>query len=519
MSIADWRIGTRMGLGFGLLTVLLAAFVFLALQQLEAVGQASERMNRSDRAQVEAAQQIHAGTDVLSQLTMAQITAPIAAPTSQIREQQQAANRQIDDALATLDRLSTLTQDQQMLAELKRKRLVHAQVSEQVVKLVDENLRPEASLLYIGEALPALNGLQQAINTLTAFQRKSVERGSIAAARSLLLWSGLAAVLAVVLIAYALVRPVARELRQTVRVAQQLAAGELDRPVGEYAGGALRGESRQLLLALGDIQQAQHTMIQQVRSEAAEIASATLAMAEGGQRQPERQAAQQQQVAQAQTSMQALAGTLKHSHESGRQAQTLAAEAARVAERGGAVVSQVVHTMQAIRQSSARIADIIGVIDGIAFQTNILALNAAVEAARAGEQGRGFAVVASEVRSLAGRSAAAAKEIKQLIEASVGSVAEGGKLVEQAGRTMQEVVGQVRQVAETMAQITRAGQAQDQGLGQLQDAITQLEQMVGEHTRVLDRSAASAQALEQQARQLAEGVGGYRLGSAPLRLR
>jgi len=477
MSIADWKIGTRLGLGFGLLILLLAAFVLLALQQLQGVGQASERMSASDRAQTEAAQQIHAGTETLSRLTLEQITAPLATPMSQIRDRQAAANREIDQALATLDRLSTLPQDRQMLAELKRKRAAHAQLSEQVVKLVDENLRPEAALLFIGEALPALNALQQAINTLTALQRKSVERGSIVAARNVLLWSGLAAVLAAALWAAWLVRPVARGLRQTVQLAQQLAAGRLEQPVAAYAGTPSRDETGQLRLALGEIRQAQHALLEQERSEAEERASATRALAVAGQDPPERRAAQRRQVEQASASVQALAGTLRHGTESGQQAQQLAASAAEVAARGGAVVTRVVDTMQAIRKSSDRIADIIGVIDGIAFQTNILALNAAVEAARAGDQGRGFAVVASEVRTLAGRSAAAAKEIKQLIEASVGSVAEGGKLVEQAGRTMQEVVAQVRQVADTMAQVTRASQEQGADFSQLQQAIDQLERM------------------------------------------
>ncbi|MCZ8292647.1 MAG: methyl-accepting chemotaxis protein [Hylemonella sp.] len=513
MRIADWKIRTRLTLALGLPLLLLAGLTLLALQQLQQVGIASERMSAGDRAQTEAALQITTSTEQLSRLTQQQITAPIAAPTGQIREQQTAANRQIDQALTTLERLGSRS-DAQVLTDLKRHRAAHAESAERVVKLVEENLRPEASLLFIGETLPALNALQQSIQTLTALQRKSVERGSIAAARTLLLYCGAAAVLLAALWGLWLLLPLARGLRENLRAAQQLAAGELDTPIEART----HDESGQVQAALLRIQQGVQQLITQVHQDAEELASSTRALA-APEQEESRRSPQAARVEQAQSSMQALAGTLKHSHDSGRQAQALAAEAAKVAERGGAVVGKVVDTMQDIRKSSARIADIIGVIDGIAFQTNILALNAAVEAARAGEQGRGFAVVASEVRSLAGRSAAAAKEIKQLIDASVGSVAEGGKLVEQAGRTMQEVVGQVRQVAETMAQITRDGQAQDKGFSQLQDAITQLEQMVSNNAAVLDRSAASAQALEQQARQLAGNVGGYRLGSAPLRLR
>ncbi len=513
MRMADWKLGTRLGLALGLPLLLLAAFVLLALQQLQQVGIASERMSASDRAQTEAALQITASTEQLSRLTQQQITAPIAGPTGQIRDQQAAANRQIDQALATLEGLGARS-DAQVLSDLKRHRAAHTDSAERVVKLVEENLRPEASLLFIGETLPALNALQQSIQTLAALQRKSVERGSIAAARTLLLYCGVAAVLLAALWGLALLRPLARGLRENLRAARQLAAGELDPPIEVRTA----DETGQLQAALAGIQQGVQQLIGQVRQDAEQLAMDTQALVAAPERSAAARSPQAARVEQAQTRMQALAGTLKHSHDSGRQAQTLAAEAAQVAERGGAVVSQVVETMQDIRKSSARIADIIGTIDGIAFQTNILALNAAVEAARAGEQGRGFAVVASEVRSLAGRSAAAAKEIKQLIDASVGSVAQGGKLVEQAGRTMQEVVNQVRQVAETMAQITREGQAQDQGFSELRDAIAQLEQMVSQNASVLDRSAASAQALGQQARQLAGSVGGYRLGNAPLRL-
>jgi len=502
MSTADWSLRTRLLLALGLPVLLLAALVLLAQQQLVRIGEARAPLSASERAQTEAAQELQAGTTALSDLVMKQITVATDAPAGPLLAQQEAASRRIDAALATLQRLSPVAQDREVLTELQRRRSAHTESSERVLKLVSEKLRPEAALLFIGETLPALNALQQSIQTLTALQRRNVERGSIAAARQLLGWSGGGAVLLALLWALWLLRPLARGLRENLQLARQLAAGELGEPI--QAGEHRRDEAGQLRLALARIQRGQQQLVHEVREEAASLVRETRTLAEtDAQRQAERSAAQQAPVQQASAGLQALAGTLQHSRQSGREAQQLAAEAAQVAERGGAVVSQVVDTMQAIRQSSARIADIIGVIDGIAFQTNILALNAAVEAARAGEQGRGFAVVASEVRSLAGRSAAAAKEIKQLIEASVGSVAEGGKLVEQAGRTMQEVVAQVRQVAETMAQVTQGSASQDSGLQQLQQALAQLEQLAQAHAGQLDASAANAQALARQARQLA----------------
>ena len=324
MRIADWKLGTRLGLALGLPLLLLAGLTLLALQQLQQVGIASERMSADDRAQTEAALQIHAGTDSLSRLTMAQITAPIAAPTGQIREQQTAANRQIDQALATLERLGSRS-DAQVLTDLKRHRAAHTESAERVVKLVEENLRPEASLLFIGETLPALNALQQSIQTLTALQRKSVERGSIAAARTLLLYCGLAAVLLAALWGLWLLLPLRRGLRENLRAAQQLAAGELDTPIEVRT----QDESGQVQAALARIQQGVQQLIGQVHQDAEQLAIDTRTLAAPEQAE-DRRSPQAARVEQAQTSMQALAGTLKHSHESGRQAQTLAAEAAKV---------------------------------------------------------------------------------------------------------------------------------------------------------------------------------------------
>ena len=211
--------------------------------------------------------------------------------------------------------------------------------------------------------------------------------------------------------------------------------------------------------------------------------------------------------------MEQLTGTVKQSADSARQANQLASSSAEVAARGGAVVSQVVSTMDEINASSKKIADIIGVIDGIAFQTNILALNAAVEAARAGEQGRGFAVVAGEVRSLAGRSAEAAKEIKGLIGASVERVEAGSRLVADAGQTMQEIVGSVQRVSDIIGEITAAAAEQSDGIGQVNGSVLQLDQMTQQNAALVEESAAAAESLKDQARRLSDVVSTFKLGS------
>ncbi|HSV53510.1 MAG TPA: methyl-accepting chemotaxis protein, partial [Burkholderiaceae bacterium] len=212
------------------------------------------------------------------------------------------------------------------------------------------------------------------------------------------------------------------------------------------------------------------------------------------------------------SSMEQLTGTVQQTSNSAHTANQLASSATEVASRGGKVVSEVVSTMDDINASSKKISDIIGVIDGIAFQTNILALNAAVEAARAGEQGRGFAVVASEVRSLAGRSAAAAKEIKELISASVDKVEGGTRLVAQAGQTMTEIVGSVQRVSDIIGEIRAATSEQSQGIAQVNTAVAQLDQMTQQNSALVEQSAAAADSLKDQAVRLAEAVQVFKLG-------
>ncbi|MES1163407.1 MAG: methyl-accepting chemotaxis protein, partial [Rhizobacter sp.] len=259
------------------------------------------------------------------------------------------------------------------------------------------------------------------------------------------------------------------------------------------------------------IQSVRNTVIQ-VRNSTDSIGTASNEIAIGNQDLSSRTEQTASNLQQAASSMEQLTGTVKQSADSARQANQLASSAAEVAQRGGVVVSQVVATMDDINASSKKIADIIGVIDGIAFQTNILALNAAVEAARAGEQGRGFGVVASEVRSLAQRSAEAAKEIKGLIGASVEKVQGGSKLVGDAGSTMNEIVASVQRVSDIIGEITAASAEQSDGIGQINGAVTQLDQMTQQNAALVEESAAAAESLKAQAAALAQVVGTFRLG-------
>jgi methyl-accepting chemotaxis protein len=289
--------------------------------------------------------------------------------------------------------------------------------------------------------------------------------------------------------------------------ARQVADGDLTGKIEVRSG----DETGQLLEALKLMNGSLVKIVGEVRQGTDAIATASGQIASGNQDLSSRTEEQASSLEQTAASMEELTSTVKQNADNARQANQLAVSASSVAVKGGAVVSQVVDTMGAINTSSRKIVDIISVIDGIAFQTNILALNAAVEAARAGEQGRGFAVVAAEVRNLAQRSAAAAKEIKTLIDDSVGKVDEGSKLVGEAGRTMEEIVDSVKRVTDIMAEITAASQEQTSGIEQINQAITQMDQATQQNAALVEEASAAAQSLQEQAQGLSIAVGVFKL--------
>ena len=298
-------------------------------------------------------------------------------------------------------------------------------------------------------------------------------------------------------------------ITQAVELANQMAEGDLTTPVKPYGS----EETIQLLNALHKMQTSFTSIVRSVKSNAESVATSSAEIAHGNNdlsARTEQQASGLQETA---ASMEELGSTVKQNADSARQANQLAMSASSVAIQGGEVVGQVVETMKGINESSRKISDIISVIDGIAFQTNILALNAAVEAARAGEQGRGFAVVASEVRSLAGRSADAAKEIKSLINASVERVEQGTALVDQAGTTMTEVVSSIRRVTDIMGEISAASNEQASGVAQVGEAVTQMDQATQQNAALVEEMAAAASSLKTQANDLVQVVAVFKLNA------
>jgi methyl-accepting chemotaxis protein-1 (serine sensor receptor) len=374
----------------------------------------------------------------------------------------------------------------------------------------------DAEMVLIKKINPSYRVGDVALKALADFseQRAKSNENAVQAgldsARNMTIAVLVAGVVLSVLVGMLLVQAISVPLQQAMDIAIQVAEGDLTGKVEQRS----TSEIGQLLSALDKMKTNLAAIVAEVRGSTDTISSASGQIAAGNMDLSDRTGEQAGSLEETASSMEELTGTVKQNAENSRQANILAQSASEVAIKGGVVVSQVVDTMGSINDSSKKIVDIIGVIDGIAFQTNILALNAAVEAARAGEQGRGFAVVASEVRNLAQRSAAAAKEIKALIDDSVDKVGSGARLVDQAGATMQEIVTSIQRVTDIMSEITQASQEQTMGLDQIHSAITQMDGLTQQNVALVEEAAAAADALNERAHGLTRVVSVFKLDGA-----
>ncbi len=436
------------------------------------------------------------------------------------QEQREALTAARRDLAASMEKGSALaahTTFEAPLAKIAERLAAHLAIHDKIVTQVRDS-PGEVILTIVDEETPSWATLRSELfaQIESARQRSAagLARAEDSAAAAMLL-AGMLAALALaacgglsVVIFRTLKRELGGEPAQAREALQRVANGDLQHDLRIDAAA-----SHSLMASIQAMQVSLRRMVADLRGSTESIGTASREIASGNENLSSRTEQTAANLQQAAASMDQLTGTVRHSADSARQANQLASNAANVAARGGEVVSQVVATMDDINASSKKIADIIGVIDGIAFQTNILALNAAVEAARAGEQGRGFAVVASEVRSLAQRSAQAAKEIKGLIGDSVEKVEGGARLVADAGTTMQEIVSSVQRVTDIIGEITAAAGEQSDGIGQVNTAVVQLDQMTQQNAALVQESAAAAQSLRDQAARLADVVGRFRVAA------
>ncbi len=358
--------------------------------------------------------------------------------------------------------------------------------------------------------------LQPLVKARFAYGQARFDRSQSRYAASVWLSGGLllAALVLSVVARGVLGRTLVRPLERAIHVFERMAAGDLATRMDVPTRAGRRDETARLMHAVASMQSSLQKMVGQVRTGSDSIASATKQIAAGNADLSQRTEQQASSLEETASSMEELTSIVKQNADNARQASTLAVNASDVAVKGGEVVGRVVETMAGINGSSKKIADIIGVIEGIAFQTNILALNAAVEAARAGEQGRGFAVVAGEVRSLAQRSAGAAKEIKELISDSVGRVENGTTLVAEAGTVIDEVVVAVKRVTDIMGEISAASDEQSSGIEQVNQAVNQMDEVTQQNAALVEQAAAAAESLEAQAEALRQAVSAFRVGHA-----
>ena len=518
-SLKSLSISSRLGLGFGCLLVLLVAVAAVGqfsvgkvheqMQQITGAGASKAKLVNGMLESVSAVGIQSRSAAMLNDIDAKQSAEQIAAIGKTLKEYA----RQ-DAALAELLTPDSATPaETKLLGEVRELERKARPELDTAIKAADDGDTVSATLALMNRVAPAetawrakLREFIELQNTLNADATVSAEHTQSRAR----MVGGLLVLLAIALgtlIAWRITASITAPIGRAVTVAERIARGDLTSQVEVR----IHDETGRLLEAIAAMQERLRTLVGEIGQTADSILVASSEVASGNLDLSQRTEHTSHNLQSAATSLVDLTGTVSQSADAARQANQLASSASDAATRGGEVVTQVVRTMDTISASSRKIADIISVIDGIAFQTNILALNAAVEAARAGEQGRGFAVVAGEVRSLAGRSANAAREIKTLIGASVDQVQEGSTLVNHAGKTIEELVLSVRRVSDIMGEITAATQEQSQRIGHVSQSVSELEEMTQQNAALVEEGAAAADSLKDQAGRLTQMVGAFRL--------
>ncbi|MET3132961.1 methyl-accepting chemotaxis protein [Oxalobacteraceae bacterium GrIS 1.11] len=513
MHIANLKIGTRLGLAFAMILALMLGLTGVGIVSMRNIQGHLDGIVQDNGRKMELLQDMSDAIHVVSETSR---TLAILTDTTLMASENKkivAARAKYDTLSAALEKTASNEAGMALRGKIKEAALRASKLNTKVIEMAKAFNTDGASDFLLKEADPATQQWQSLLHDSIALQKTVGKNDADAAhasylAACLLMFSLAGAALALgAALAWLVTRSITGPINLAVRVAQSVAAGDLSSVIDASA----TDETGQLLRALKDMNSSLQEIVGQVRSGTDTIVTASSEIASGNLDLSARTEQQASSLEETASSMEEFNSSVKQNAENARLANGLAASATEVAIKGGTVVAQVVDTMGAINASSRKIVDIIGVIDGIAFQTNILALNAAVEAARAGEQGRGFAVVASEVRNLAQRSAAAAKEIKQLIGDSVEKVDVGARLVKQAGSTMDEIVASIKRVSDIMGDISSASREQETGIEQINQAITEMDGVTQQNAALVEQAAAAAESMQQQAGNLAHVVSVFKL--------
>ena len=519
--IANIKIGKRLGIGFMLILAMTVVIATVGIWRLNEVATSTRAMMAEPLTKERLITDWYGLNFASIRRTAAIVKSSDPALGPYFKEDSAASVKRAAELLKQIEPLISGEQEKVLFAKILEQRKLYSASRDGAVKAKADGDVEGAAKILDGSFTPAAKVYQDLLQELVTLQRVSIDATAkqIDASavqdtriiRSLTLF----AVGFGILCSWLLTTGITRPLRQALALAETVAAGDLTHSVATTA----KDEMGALLTALGNMNNNLVSIVSQVRSGTDSIATASSEIAAGNLDLSSRTEQQAGSLEETASSMEELTGTVKQNADNARQANQLAITAAGIASRGGAVVAEVVATMGSINESSRKIVDIISVIDGIAFQTNILALNAAVEAARAGEQGRGFAVVASEVRNLAQRSSQAAKEIKGLIDDSVSKVGAGARLVDQAGATMEEVVASVKRVTDIIGEISSASTEQTHGIEQVNQAIAQMDHVTQQNAALVEEAAAAAGSLQDQATGLAQVVSVFKLNEQPGLLR